>query len=129
MSYDKLLEIYNCIPEMQCKAGCHDCCGVVPFALAEMDAIGATEQPMEIPCQFLGPDGCTIYDKRPYMCRVFGTADANGLRCPAGCTPQIPLSAQEASDLTARYAEFKQPIDAVDLLQATIAKYYSRGGR
>ena len=42
----------------------------------------------EYNCVHLGPQGCTVYDQRPLICRLFGTTP--GLPCPRGQGPEVP---------------------------------------
>ena len=37
----------------------------------------------------LGPQGCTVYDQRPLICRLFGTTP--NLPCPRGQGPETPI--------------------------------------
>ena len=39
----------------------------------------------ELNCVHLGPNGCTVYDERPLICRLFGTTKT--LPCPNGRGP------------------------------------------
>lgn len=93
------------IPEMTCIPGCHDCCGAPPFSRREQRQVHIEAQMrgikwMELPddgaavpygkteslvCPFLGQNGCTIYEKRPLMCRLFGHVDHPRMKCPHGC--------------------------------------------
>jgi hypothetical protein len=44
-----------------------------------------------------------VYDKRPFLCRLFGaTADA-AMRCPHGLGPEKPLSEFQTKLLLGRY--------------------------
>jgi Fe-S-cluster containining protein len=42
---------------------------------------------------------CSIYQARPFVCRLFGTADHERLKCPKGERPEQMLSAEEAEEL------------------------------
>jgi uncharacterized protein len=79
------------IPEFACIPGCHDCCGPV---LASTDELARLPQKtgdqrsaaMERwDCAHLGPQGCTVYDERPLVCRLFGATPR--LPCPHGRRP------------------------------------------
>ena len=80
------------IPSFACVPGCHDCCGPVTTSSEEMARLprkSAAEQEAalaELNCVHLGPDGCTVYEERPLICRLFGTTPR--LRCPNGCGPE-----------------------------------------
>jgi len=58
-------------------------------------------------CPYINGRGrCDVYEDRPIMCRIFGTAPANQkLRCPHGCAPMNPLTPDQARDIMARYIE------------------------
>lgn len=97
------------IPTFDCKLGCHDCCGLVPFSDAEKQA-AMKRRPLEqwerfsaeswVPkaaldtfrCPFLTATGCGIYDDRPMVCRLFGAVDHPMMTCPKGCGPERKLS-------------------------------------
>jgi Fe-S-cluster containining protein len=34
--------------------------------------VGILQQTADGACAFLGPDGCSVYDRRPEVCRTFG---------------------------------------------------------
>lgn len=60
-------------------------------------------------CSFSRPDGCSVYETRPFMCRLFGTVpDEPKLRCPHGAKPARPLSPRRAAKLTERYIRIMQ---------------------
>jgi len=79
------------IPSFECVPGCHDCCGPVTTSSEEMARLPrktAAEQEAalnELNCVHLGPNGCTVYDERPLICRLFGTTPT--LPCPNGRRP------------------------------------------
>ena len=114
---DTLADIYAAIPKMQCKPGCTRCCGPIPMNEEEARAFGP------VPLERVGPGyvlsscmdcphsrggSCAIYDRRPFICRLFGTApDHPRLRCPEGCKPDKPLTAKQANALTQRFMTMK----------------------
>lgn len=79
------------IPSFECVPGCHDCCGPVTTSSEEMARLPrktAAEQAAamdELNCVHLGPNGCTVYEERPLICRLFGTTPT--LPCPNGRRP------------------------------------------
>lgn len=122
MTSRALRMIYREIPATSaCRAGCTDCCGPVPwsaeeFARVEADlppgarptevfGIPSVENPATGRCAFASPLGCMVYDRRPFMCRLFGAANQAALTCPHGVRAKRPLSAAQASALTARYLQ------------------------
>lgn len=107
-------------PTSPCKPGCSDCCGPVPWSEAEIARVAADIPPIaewiEImgargllnpltgKCPFASAEGCQVYDRRPFMCRLFATSiEETRLRCPHGCAPKKPLSGRQAAALTDRY--------------------------
>jgi len=109
------------IPTFQCKEGCHDCCGMVPFSKDEWQRISlkaaelgvipreilsSTDDTIFVPdikleetCPFMENDGCSIYENRPFMCRLFGATEVSHLICPRGCKPETPLTESQTDVL------------------------------
>lgn len=87
----KIRALRQQIPSFECVPGCHDCCGPVTTSPEEMSRLPrktAAEQDAamdELNCVHLGPGGCTVYDERPLICRLFGTTPT--LPCPNGRRP------------------------------------------
>ncbi|MNJ76959.1 Flagellin N-methylase [compost metagenome] len=46
----------------------------------------------ELNCVHLGPEGCTVYEERPLICRLFGTTPR--LPCPNGRGPAEMIDPQ-----------------------------------
>lgn len=80
------------IPSFECVPGCHDCCGPVTTSSEEMSRLPVkTDAEHEAAlngynCVHLGPDGCTVYEERPLICRLFGTTPR--MPCPNGRRPE-----------------------------------------
>jgi Fe-S-cluster containining protein len=80
------------IPSFACVPGCHDCCGPVTASSEEMARLPVKSDAEhdaaldELNCVHLGPNGCTVYDQRPLICRLFGTTPS--LPCPNGRGPE-----------------------------------------
>ncbi|MBD8475538.1 YkgJ family cysteine cluster protein [Pseudomonas sp. CFBP 8770] len=87
----KLRFLREQIPSFECVPGCHDCCGPVTTSSGEMARLPrktAAEQEAamaRLDCVHLGPQGCTVYEERPLICRLFGTTPT--LPCPNGRRP------------------------------------------
>lgn len=108
----------------QCKENCGKCCGIVPFSKSEKDALplelqekyawklfGSSFIPLpkdglsgetiskaveEFDCVFLTEDKkCSIYDKRPLICKAFGKVKCEGLTCPEGCRISNPIKEKD----------------------------------
>jgi hypothetical protein len=101
--------LYGQIPAFRCKPGCSACCGPVPFSRAEWQRIPDKRTAAGLDCPYSGPRGCAIYEKRPFMCRLFGAAAS--LPCPFGYRPDRILSEEEAAELTGRYIELMRAED------------------
>ncbi len=112
----KLAELYEAIPDFNCKEGCNDCCGCVPVANVEAENAGikaglTATKLGTMDCVHSTPNGCSIYDDRPFMCRLFGTTEK--MKCPHGCKPDKMLNDKRAAKLTERYQSLKIP--AIDV--------------
>lgn len=97
----------------ECKAGCDDCCGPVPFTDQEKEAAQKVRPfvqwerfgPHWVPssametleCPF-SKGGCQVYDTRPMICRLFGAVDNPRMKCPHGCGPKNFLTDAEAAE-------------------------------
>ena len=85
----KLEDLWAMIPKMECKPGCHQCCGPTLWSRAEYETIkhflennGRKElEATGLSCPYLDNEkGCSIYPVRPLLCRLFGVTE--GLECP-----------------------------------------------
>lgn len=115
-----LAELYACCPPVDCEPGCTDCCGPVPFSRSEWERTGLpfseAKQTPALPgaylagkgdsietlvCLFREPGGCSIYESRPFICRLYGCGP--GLPCAKGRGPRFPLSATAMALLAGTY--------------------------
>jgi len=97
-------ELYKQIPSMKCKEGCTDCCGQVPFSDEEWSRIKDKRESDSMKCVYSLNGGCSIYENRPFVCRIFGTTkDIPELECPHSCKPIFPLPAERGEGLTLQY--------------------------
>lgn len=121
---DEALEaLYRLVPDIPgCKGLCHNSCTAIEMSQRERERL--REEGVEIMphiiakdevdafgrithrCEALDKDNrCTVYEKRPMVCRLFGTtATHHGeglgfLNCEFGCAPQHPLTEQQAFEL------------------------------
>jgi Fe-S-cluster containining protein len=106
MSHDKTLErLYAEIPYMECKEGCHDCCGIVPFSKEEWEAVEPKLKATDIHCPYISDEGCAIYENRPFMCRLFGTSKEKRMICPHGCRSLKLLTVRKTRRLVKKYQQ------------------------
>lgn len=118
----EMAALYAKIPTVDCIPGCTDCCGVIPLALiaerrnfgkpGEMIYKGGHWMTRKLSCVHSKAGNCGIHDKRPFMCRLFGTVDpqeadegSKWIVCPHGRKPAVPLTGDQARALTAEYFE------------------------
>jgi Fe-S-cluster containining protein len=99
-----LLDIYRRIPRVACRRRCQQACGAVfddgAVSQQEADRVFAFpgyRPPVERTCGYLDARGlCSIYDRRPLICRLWGTVDMGTMRCSEGCEPERWLTDEEA---------------------------------
>lgn len=86
------------IPSFECVPGCHDCCGPVTASSEEMSRLPVKTDAehakalSHFDCVHLGPAGCTVYDERPLICRIFGTTP--NMPCPNGRRPDVMVKTE-----------------------------------
>lgn len=103
--------LYTAIPEFDCKPGCFECCGPVPCHDWELEKLGVetgefiAAKNLKViepgKCQFIKDGKCSVYERRPLMCRLFGTIE--DLQCPYGMRPDILLTKKQASGILREY--------------------------
>ncbi len=96
---------------MQCRPGCHECCGPILMSPLEAKRLQGRQNPAHkaLECPWLGKDGCRVYAMRPLICRLFGTLQ--DLRCPYGCAPVIGLmDASRGPELLARVQTLSESV-------------------
>ena len=114
--------LYRLVPDIPgCKGLCHNSCTSIEMSKRERDRL--REAGMEFTphdearaklvetgvahrCEALDENNrCTVYDKRPMVCRLFGTTQTlvgqgvGFLNCEFGCAPEPPLTEAEALEL------------------------------
>ena len=116
-----LKELYDRLPALECKGLCQASCGPIDLCVgpAERAVAGgmtlsrATEVP--IACPMLTVDGkCSVYDKRPYICRAWGVIDHPDMRCPWGCRPRRYLTQEEGLEMLRRLQEIEDRYESQD---------------
>jgi len=100
------------IPTFECVEGCHDCCGPVTTSSEEMSRLPVkTDAEHEaawehLNCVHLGPNGCTVYDERPLICRLFGTTPR--MPCPNGRRPEVMIDTKTENQIHHYIANTRQ---------------------
>lgn len=82
------------IPFFKCISGCTLCCGPVPFSKIERKAIKGKKKEVVkgLSCPYECSKGCSIYEHRPIICRLFGVVNSPLMRCHHGFMPDTLLS-------------------------------------
>jgi hypothetical protein len=109
------MELRSQVPVMECAPGCHDCCGPVPLALEELARLPKKRKQDLLTCRFLDSKGCTVYDERPMMCRLFGCSAEKMLRCPRGLKAPRLLSLEETHRIMQAYLQLTGPITKAEV--------------
>jgi len=99
--HDKHQRLYNKIPTFECKPGCTDCCGPVPFSKWEWSRIKDKRNARGLNCPYAVNGRCDIYEQRPLMCRLYGAVET--LQCPYGCGPINKLTDAQAKEILQEY--------------------------
>ena len=95
--------IYTKIPISSCVEKCFKCCtNMVQFTPSELKAMGGYEY--NGVCSHLIDGKCSIYENRPFVCRIYGTSEL--LKCD-DCTPERFLSENETVELVHQYTQLK----------------------
>lgn len=94
--------LYKKIPGFKCKEGCTDCCGPIPFSRWEWGRIKDKRKAMSVSCPYSLNGKCDIYEKRPLICRLYGTVEGE-LECPHGRKPAKMLTQDEAQRIMKEY--------------------------
>jgi Fe-S-cluster containining protein len=113
----KLEAIYAKIPKLPCLRKCTGACGIIPLHKVELerilryskmrrDCVPVTPFPgqknvllmanKDGMCPFLNYNGCTVYEVRPTMCRLWGVVDNRLMQCKFGCVPEHFMTDQES---------------------------------
>jgi Fe-S-cluster containining protein len=113
-----LKKLYKKIPSFDCIEGCSDCCGPVPVSSVEAKKLGIDTGITSVKmgtceCVYSSSEGCTVYENRPFMCRLFGAT--KNLVCPHGKEPNKPLTAEQGRRLADEYRKLGTiPVKQVD---------------
>ncbi len=112
--------LYATLPRLDCQRKCQSCCQSFGMNWLEKRRIEAVAGPLktrriacyteglygekgaligvhellEGTCPMLKDGACTVYEQRPFICRVWGLTKKTA--CPHGCVPERWLSDDEA---------------------------------
>ena len=70
---------------------------------------GYSYDPERAICTHLIDGKCSVYEKRPFICRLYGASEL--LKCEH-CTPERYLAKQETDDLVQAYVRIKAEEEA-----------------
>lgn len=122
----KLDRIYAQLPKIKCQKKCYMSCGPIDMTKIErqriIDNLGfdpflpvtaLIEQLTKTPnlgaltCPLLNQKTkkCTIYDIRPFICRLYGLVKR--MTCPYGCKPERYLTSKEAVTIQLKIESIK----------------------
>jgi len=78
----------------------------VPLSTEEALCLGTPGKEMTIAdenldCEYLKDNKCSVYDRRPLLCRLFGIIP--GMPCPAGGKPERMLNTKEEDKIIESY--------------------------
>lgn len=106
----RLQALYDKIPKVEnCKPGCTDCCGPIPFSIIEAAKAKTTPGMTAcIDCRFGLNGKCDIYTNRPLMCRLFGAVADETLTCPHGAKSAVLLTTTESNALMNEYLNIQE---------------------
>lgn len=103
---EELDQIYSKIPGgFQCVPGCHECCGPVLVNKLEFERMGSKRGPLgpKLECPYRDEQGCSVYENRPFPCRLFGVSVEHRMSCPHGGKALVRLSQRKTDQLNKRY--------------------------
>jgi Fe-S-cluster containining protein len=105
----RLRRLYRRIPEVPCPPGCVQCCGPVAMTTEELERLDKETQVSDLRCPFAVPGkGCSVYEIRPFLCRIFGAIEGKKFKCPLGVISENPLTEKEAKFLFKEYRRIYQ---------------------
>lgn len=117
MKTNRLKELYDLLPEIDCKGDCWTYCGAVPTGEVEEEHIKdeLSEKSIPIPggdmyCNQLDRETgrCTIHPRRPLLCRLFGLVKNPKMKCPHGCEPEYWVPESVARKLIGKIVNGEQ---------------------
>ena len=96
-------EIYAKLPQTRCSDSCYKCClDIVQFSRSEEKAMGGYVWNGK--CSHLVDGKCSVYENRPFVCRIFGASVM--FKCD-DCICDEPLGEDETRKLVHEYIIMK----------------------
>jgi len=99
-------ELYKKIPNFECTKGCSECCGIVPIVPQEAKNLNLKNTNVlpftGLTCKYSSKNGCTVYENRPLLCRLYGVVPK--MACTCGGKPERFLSSEEENQLMQAYS-------------------------
>ncbi len=106
MEKTEIQKLYEKIPSFSCKEGCVRCCdNWIQFAPEEGERCGGFDFTGEV-CEKLCEKGCSVYENRPLICRLFASSVL--MPCPYGYGPEHPLGEKETKEILQQYLQIKK---------------------
>ncbi len=128
---EKLQDLYDSLPAIECKGRCWGACGPIPLTTLELKLLNqARLLPIhnadvmevsrnrrvigvgidlkgEMRCPVLTGNRCSAHPGRPMICRLYGMVRNAKMICEHGCEPTRWLSDQESFDLLQKVERLK----------------------
>lgn len=129
---ERLQELYDSLPTIECKGLCGNSCGPIDMSQAEHERIielgvliptftteasqrWANQEPLHCPALNRQTAKCDVYEARPLICRAWGVAES--MPCTYGCKPDYYLTDKEMYRLLLESFEIgghRHPVDGDD---------------
>ena len=97
----RLKLVYDCIPKLECKRKCEECCGPIHMSYVEwvlvQRTLGYKPEGKSLECPMLKDGRCSVYEVRPLICRLWGNVEE--MKCEHGCKPDRYLTEEESEML------------------------------
>ena len=103
--------LYRAIPSMRCPSDCSRCCGPAPLSPWEATRLGipgavvTPTHPGTATCVFLAHGRCTVYARRPFSCRLYGTTAVAPCERGVRLAPAVEISVVRAVELVKRFEQ------------------------
>lgn len=122
-----LQRVYAGLPKVLCQRKCGVYCGPVPTAPIERARMEQAGFPIKMAynaeaerCTFFDPgrEACRVHSVRPLVCRLFGAANNEKMKCPHGCpiVGRPPLDDEEAAWILKELRRRGQGMEAPEML-------------